>query len=222
MSRMGSEISRLRKEIGMTQKQLAKLSGVTEGFIAEVEVGRKVLNGELITRISKVLNKEVDKLDLYEVEEKIRKPEPDKNVVKVIEKPVQEVWNEALAGVLMAVPVYNYVMEEILETRQLPIISNKVEGFSKDKVFYLEIQDNEMIGFRISQKDRVLCFSTQDIDTDAIFFIECNGTRVVRQIKRLDKDKLLLVSNSGSLKTETILKKDIKILARLVRLEVML
>jgi DNA-binding XRE family transcriptional regulator len=43
MSRMGLEISRLRKEIGMTPKQLAKLVGVTEGFIIEVEAGRKIL-----------------------------------------------------------------------------------------------------------------------------------------------------------------------------------
>jgi transcriptional regulator with XRE-family HTH domain len=98
MSRMGLEIARLRKEIGMTQKQLAKLVGVTEGFIGEVEAGRKVLKSDLSTKISKALSHEVDKLDLYDVEEKVYRPEPDKNVVKVIEKPVQDVWNEALSG----------------------------------------------------------------------------------------------------------------------------
>ena len=222
MSRMGLEIARLRKEIGMTQKQLAKLSGVTEGFISEVEAGRKVLNGELITKISKILNKEVDKLELYEVEEKMYKPEPDKNVVKVIEKPVQAIWNDALSGVIMAVPVYNYKMDKILDTKQMPVISNKVEGFPKDKVFYLEISDNEMIGFRISRNDRVLAYSTHEAEADATFFIEYNGKRAVRQIKKLEGDKLLLVSNDGILKTETFPKKDIKILARLIRVEIIL
>jgi len=222
MSRMGSEISRLRKEVGLTQKQLAKLVGVTEGFIAEVEVGRKVINGDLLTRISKALNKEVDKLDYIEAEEKVLKQEPDPKVVRVIEKPVQEVWNDALSGVLRAVPVYKYKMDKAISTRQLPVISNKIEGYPKDKVLYLSIEDNEMVGFRISKGDLVLAHSTQEIEKDAIYLIEYNARRTVRQIKTLGSDKFLLVSNIGNLITETVAKKDIKVLARLIRLEIML
>lgn len=223
MSRMGLEISRLRKEIGMTQKQLGKLVGVTEGFIVDVEAGRKVLNGDLAAKISKVLRQEVGKLDLYEAEENIRIPEPDKNVVKVVEKPVQAIWNDALAGVLKVVPVYGYKMDKAVGTRQLPIIANKVEGFPKDKVFYLTIEDDEMMGFRIAKGDLVLACSNQEIEKDAIFLIEYNnGKRAVRKIKILDGGKLLLVSSMGSLITETVPKKDIKLLARLIRLEIML
>lgn len=224
MSRMGNEISRLRKEIGMTQSQLAKIVGVSDKFIFEVEAGRKVLNSELITKINKALVKEVGRLDIYEMEvaEQEPKPEPVKNVVKVIEKPVQAIWNDALAGVLMPVPVYNYTMDKSLETRQLPIISNKVEGFPKDKVCYLEIQDNEMTGFRIVKGDRALALTTHDMEKDGIFLIEHNGKRVLRQLKKLDASKLLIVDNGGNLKTETVMKNSIKILARLIRLEVVL
>lgn len=219
---MGLEISRLRKEIGMTQKQLAKLVGVTEGFIIEVESGRKVLNGELATKISKALRHEVGKLDLYETEENFQKPEPDKRVVKVIEKPVQTVWNDALAGVLKAVPIYDYNMDKAIGIKQLPIIANKVEGFPKEKVLYLTIEENDMIGFKISKGDMALAYSTQEIEKDAILLIEYNGKRVVRKMRVLDSDKLLLVSSVGSLITETVLKKDIKVLARLIRLEIIL
>lgn len=222
MSRMGNEISRLRKEIGMTQKQLAKLVGVTEGFIIEVEAGRKVLNGELSVKISKALRHEVGNLDVYESEARLYKPEPDRKVVKVIEKPVQAVWNDALAGVLMPVPVYNYKMDNVLDTKQLPIIANKVEGFPKDKVFYLIIGDDEMAGFRIYNGDLALAHSTQEIEKDSICLVEYEGKRAVRQIRKLDNDKLLLVSNKRSLNTETVLKKNVKILARLIRLEIML
>lgn len=222
MSRMGLEISRLRKEIGMTQKQLAKIVGVTEGFIVDVEAGKRILKEDLIKKVSKALRKEVDRLDIYEDEQVKNKPEPDKNVVKVVEKPVQDIWNDALAGVLMPVPVYTYKMDKAIETRQLPIISNKVEGFPKDKVFYLSIEDNEMTGFRIFKGDLALAYSTHDIDKDAIFLIEHNGKRVIRQIKTIGGGKLLLVSNSRSLVTDTVYKKDVKWLARLIRLEITL
>lgn len=222
MSRMGSEICRLRKEAGMTRKQLAKQVGVTEKFIEEVETGKKVLNSELITRVSKALRKEIGQLDLYDEEEVSCRPEPDKTVKKVIEKPVQEIWTDALAGVIMAVPVYDGKMEKAVGTRQLPIIANKVEGFQKDKVFYLTVEDNEMSGFRLLKGDLVLAFSTQEAEKDSIYFIEQNGARSIRQIKKLDQDKLLLVSNSGSIMTETVSKKAVKIIARLIRLEILL
>lgn len=222
MSRMGSEICRLRKEAGMTQKQLAKMVGVTERFIEEIETGKKVLNSDLIVRVSKALRQEVGKLDLYDEAEVIRRPEPEKNVKKVIEKPVQDVWTDALAGVIMSVPVYDFKMEKAVDTKHLPIIANKVEGFPKDKVFYLTVEDNEMSGFRLAKGDLVFVCSAQEIEKDAIYFIELEGKKSIRQIKKLDKDKVLLVCNSGSLTTETASRKDVKVLARLIRLEIML
>ena len=223
MSRMGLEISKLRKEVGMTQKQLAKQVGVTETFIMEVEAGRKVLNGDLTTKISKVLRHEVGNLDIYENEGKIYKPEPDKKIEKVIEKPVQAIWNDALAGVLMAVPVYtDYKMNKVGEAMQLPVSANKVEGFPKDKVFYLTIENDEMSGFRICSGDLALALDTREIEKDAVYLIEYSGKRVVRQIKKLDNDKLLLVSNRIGLKTETAFKKDVRTIGRLIRLDVLL
>jgi len=55
MNRLGAEIGRLRKELGITQKQLAKLVGVSEGFIIDVESGRRILNEDLIKKFSRVL-----------------------------------------------------------------------------------------------------------------------------------------------------------------------
>lgn len=222
MGRMGTEICRLRKEAGLTQKQLAKQMGVTERFIEEVEAGKKVLNSELITRVSKVLRQEAGRLDLYDEEEVSRRPEPDKNIKKVIEKPVQAIWTDALAGVIMPVPVYDAKMEKTVGTRQLPIISNKVEGFSKEKVFYLTIEDNDMSGFRITKGDLILACGTQEIEKDGFYYIELSGKKQIRQVKKLDQEKLLLVANSGSLATETVRKAEIKVHARIIRLEIML
>lgn len=222
MSRMGSEICRLRKEAGMTQKQLAKQLGVAEKFIDEVENGKKVLNSELIARVSKVLRQESGKFELYDESEISRRPEPDPAVKRVIEKPVKEIWTDALAGVLMPVPVYNYSMDKALDSKKLPIIANKVEGCPKDKVFYLVVGDNEMSGFRLLKGDMVLACEVAEFEKDAIYLIEKGGKRSIRQVKKLNQDKLLLIGNSGSLDTETVSRKEMVIIARLIRLEVIL
>jgi len=221
MSRLGNEISRLRKEVGMTQKQLAKIVGVSETYIIDVESGRKILSEELVNKISKALRKEIGKVDLYD-DEKYNKPEPDPNVVRIVEKPVQDIWNDALAGVLATVPVYNYKMDKAVDTRKMPIISNKIGGYPKDKVFYLFIEDDDMAGFRISNGDIALCHSVHDFETDGIYFVEITGRRVVRQVKSIDASKYLIVSNRGSLVTTTLFKKDVKILAKLIKLEIAL
>lgn len=221
-SRMGMEINKLRKELGITQKQLGKIVGVSEGFIIDVESGRRILNEDLIKKFSKALRGEVGKLDVYETDENAYKPEPKKNVVKVVEKPVQDIWNDALSGVLMAVPVYNYKMEKQAQVKQFPIINNKIEGFAKDKVFYLAIEDNDMAGFRILKDDLVMVYNTHEIDKDGIFFIDYKGKKTVRQIKNIEGGRLLIISNRGSLVTDTAYRKDVNILGRLVRLEIML
>ena len=219
MSRVGLEIIRLRKEKAMTQKQLAKLVGVSEGFIDEVESGKKVLKDDLLNRITKILGQSGGTSDLTVLEHNIKVDAP---IVKAPPKPVQQVWTDALESILKTVNVFNYKMDKAIGTRQLPIVSNKVEGLPKDKVFYLKIEDNDMIGFRITQEDLALAFSTQEIEKDALFFIEYDGKRAIRQIKRLEGNKVLLVSNNGSLVTETAALNTIKILARLIRLEISL
>ena len=49
--------------------------------------------------------------------------------------------------------------------------------------------------------------------------IEFQGVRVIRQIKRLDNSKVLLISNGGSMKTETVLIKEVLPIAKLDRIE---
>ncbi|MCX7710611.1 MAG: helix-turn-helix domain-containing protein [Clostridia bacterium] len=222
MSRIGSEINRLRTEKGITQKQLGKLVGVSEGFIIEVESGRRVVGDSLLTRIYKALGQNLGDENTYTADDKIADKDIPKKSVKAAPKPVVEVWSDALGSILKAVPVYDYKMDKELEIRKLPVIDNKVEGHAKDKVFYLRIEDEDMSGFRIAKGDMALAYAAQEIEKDAIFLIEYDGKRAVRQIKRLDGDKLLLVSNKGSLITETVTTKSIKVLAKLIRLEIKL
>jgi len=222
MSRVGSRILNLRIAKGMTQKQLAKTLGVSEKFIIEVESGKRVLNDELLKRVLKILEQDAGELDEYA---EVNEPEVVKaaeTIKKVAPKEVKDIWNSAFELVLKAVPIYDYSLEKSPGTRQLPVISNRIEGFPKEKVAFIEIQDDDMAGFRMIKGDIAFAHITNEFENNAICLVEYSGQRAVRQIKKIDDNKLLLISNKGSIKTEAVSVKSIKILARLVRLEIKL
>jgi SOS-response transcriptional repressor LexA len=110
-------------------------------------------------------------------------------------------------------------MKKVLGMKQLPIVSNKVEGHPKDKVFYLKIEDDDMLGFRISKGDLAFAYVSHDIQNNAICLIEYNEEKVIRQIKNLGHNQILLISNKDKLRTETVSAKELRIVARLARIE---
>ncbi|KYH29586.1 MULTISPECIES: helix-turn-helix transcriptional regulator [Clostridium] len=225
MSRVGSKIKDARLSLKMTEKQLAKKLGVSEGFIKEVESGRRVINESIMNKISKVLGKDFNDITMsFEAEtfeEAIDKKEEKRENKKNVEA-VNDIWNDAFSSVLKSVPVYGYDMNKALALRKMPVINNKIEGYSKDKVLFLQIEDDDMIGYRISKGDIAFGHITHEIENNAICLIERGNKRYVRQIKKLDSSKLLLISNSSTLRTETVGIKDIKVLVRLDRVEITL
>ena len=62
MSSVGERIKAARNSKGMTQKQLAKKLGVSEGYINEVETGRKVVEEKFIERAGKVLGGDLSEM----------------------------------------------------------------------------------------------------------------------------------------------------------------
>jgi transcriptional regulator with XRE-family HTH domain len=211
----------------MSQKQLAKKMGVAESFINEVETGKRVINEAMISRVSKILGKEINDIGMS-VEEQVVVEPVEKNIPLKREvapqkkNEVQDVWNNAFGSVLKNVPVYKYDLGKVLNNRLLPVQANKVEGYSQDKVFFLEIEDDDMIGFRIAKGDMAFAHMANEAENNAICLIEYNNERVVRQVKKLDNSKVLLVSNKGSLRTETANIKDIKVIAKLDKVEIRL
>lgn len=225
MSRVGSKIKEARLSLKMTEKQLAKKLGVSESFIKEVESGRKVVSESVMDKISKVLGKDLNDITMsFEAqvfEETLNEKENKKENKKNIEA-VNDIWNDAFSSVLKTIPIYGYDMNKALGMRQMPIINNKIEGYSKDKVLFLQIEEDDMIGFRISKGDIAFGHITHEVENNAICLIEHGDKRCIRQIKRLDSSKLLLISNSNTLRTETAGVKDIKVLVRLDRVEIKL
>lgn len=233
MSRVGEKIKNAREASGMSQKQLAKKLGVAESFVNDVELGRKIANEQFITKVSKVLNRDIN--DITMSFEDIALKEEKENRVKAVYAPVskeksskepsesRDLWNQAFGDVLKNVPIYDYSLTKSFGFREMPVHSNKIEGFNQDKIFYVQIQEDDMSGFRMQKDDIALCASIKEIENNTICLIEYNGERKVRQIKKLDNSKALLISNGrGDVKTETAVIKDIKPIGKLLKLEITL
>ena len=223
MSRVGEKIKAARVQNGMTQKALAKKLGVAEKFINEVEMGRKVIQESLIDKASKVLNTDLNDISIVMTDEALM--EERKTIATTVKKKPEkvetnELWSDAFSSVLKAVPIYNYNLSNVNGRKELPIHANKVEGFPQDKVMYLEIQDNEMSGFRMTKGDLAFGHLVKEAIGQGIFLVNYNGTRKIRQIKNLGNSKLLLISNGGTLVTETMSVKEVEVLAKLERVEI--
>lgn len=220
MSRVGERIKEAREKSGMTQKALAKKLGVAEKFVNEVETGRKIINESLISKVSKVLNTDLNDINMVVTDEELQKElKAEKQVRQTKPAEVNEIWNQAFGSVLKNVPIYDYSLAQVKGYKQLATASNKIDGHTANKVFYLKIENNDMTGYRIQENDLALCYSIKEIENNSICLVEFNGKRVIRQIKKLDNVKALLISNNGSMRTETANIKEIKAIAKLYRIE---
>jgi transcriptional regulator with XRE-family HTH domain len=225
VSRVGEKIKEARLKSGMSQKVLAKKLGVAEKFINEVEIGRRVAQESFIEKASKILKSDFNDISMVVTDEALleeRKSIKEANNRGISREKIEkdEVWTNAFSSVLKNIPIFDYSLKNSKGFKELPIHSNKVEGYSQDKVLYLEVQDDEMSGFRMLKGDLAFSYLVKEISSNGIFLVEYKGKRAIRQVKSLGNSKILLVSNSGSLLTETMNISEVSVLAKLERLEI--
>ena len=211
MSRVGEKIKEARTKAGLTQKALGKKLGVSDKFINEVEMGRRVAQEGFIERAAKILNTDLNDISMVVTDEALMEERKITEVAKKEKKinakilgETSPVWTDAFSSVMKKVIIYDYSLKKELGSKELPIYSNKVEGYPADKVLYIKVEDNSMSGFRMMKDDIVFGHLVKEVSNNGMFLIEYDNKRVIRQIKSLGGQKLLLIGNDGSAKTETI------------------
>ncbi|SFC68642.1 helix-turn-helix domain-containing protein [Clostridium uliginosum] len=223
MSRVGEKIKQAREKSDISAKVLAKKLGVAEKYINEVEMGRKVVTEEFIDRAAKFLKTDLNDISMVVTDEDLMQEKKNlRELPSAKREKASEVWTDAFASVIKSVPIYDYSLSNKKGFKELPIHSNKVEEYPQDKVFYLELEDNEMTGFRMLKGDLAFAHIVKEISNNGFFLIEYKGKRKIRQIKSLGNSKVLLVSNGGSLLTETMEVKELSVIAKLERIEIKL
>lgn len=222
MSRVGENIKQAREKNGMTVKALAKKLGVAEKYLNEVEMGRKVAPESFIDRAAKLLKADLNDISMVVTDEALM--EEKKTLRELPKKKVEssEVWTDAFSSVLRSVPIYDYSLSNKKGFKEMPVHSNKIEGHPQDKVFYVEIEDDEMNGFRMLKGDVAFAHTVKEVSNNGFFLIDYKGQRKIRQVKVLGNSKVLLVSNAGNLLTETMEVKELNVIAKLEKVEIKL
>ncbi len=244
MSRVGNEIARLRTASGLTQKQLAKKTGVAESYIADVEAGRRVLQDALIARITKILGGGIGSEIPDEKEAPTtsnvagsaarnqavptRKPLPAETTVYStatdgttdIMTGGKAAWSDAFGQMLKDVPVYDLSMQHQLSKRTMAVVDGKVEGQPKENVFWVEAVDNDMIGYRIQRGDLVFGASTKTVVENGYYLITLRDQNLMRQLKRLPGGMIQVSCHKGAPVRETMPENMLAVIGRLLRVEI--
>lgn len=239
MSRLGDLLRTERLRRKMTLKQVAKLGGVSEGYLKDVEEGKRIIADDQARRILKKIglkehNEEGFSLDDIAATVDMETISPKKTVSAPAPKTVKEsetvyqsksedtvaggIWLDALTSVLKRVPVCNAVLKEI-DHRLLPVLDGKIEGAAPDKVFYLSAPDDSMRGFRILRDDHCLIVPSNSPIDGAIMLVEHNQHRYLRKVKKLDALNVLLQSYDREYNAETVALPEVIFIGRVVRVE---
>ena len=239
MSRLGDLLRTERLRRNMTLKQVARLGGVSEGYLKDVEEGKRIIADDQARRILKKIglkehNEEGFTLDdiaatvdletvvsKKPVQPPVAKPKAaaeSEAVYQSQEQVTGGVWLDALTSVMKRVPVYNAVLKEV-DHRLLPVLDGRIEGAAPDKVFYFRTPDDSMRGFRILKDDLCLVVPSASPIDGAVMLVEYNQHRFLRKVKKLDALNVLLQSYDREYAAETCALPDVAFLGRAVRVE---
>lgn len=239
MSRLGDLIMLERSRQKMTRKQAARKCGVSEGYIKDVEEGRRIIQDDQARRILKTLGAgqhneaefSLDEIaatvDLGTLAPASPKPvQPKAEEPRSVAKPKSSeeqsgIWLDALSSVLKPVPVMNAGWIQVAR-RMVPIQDGKIEGANPDKVVYFLAPDDSMRAMRIEKGDLVLVIP-QTLPVDgAVMLVEYGAHRCLRRVKLLGSNNILLQSGDRDLGTESVHVSEIKFVGKAVRVEIAL
>ena len=240
MSRLGDLILLERTRQKLTRKQVARKCGVSEGYIKDVEEGRRIIQDDQARRILKTLgtsSRNEAEFSLDEIAATVdlstlapqavkpveKKPEPKAEPAAKPQTSEEQsgIWLDALSSVLKPVPVMNAGWIQV-SRRMVPIQDGKIEGAKPDKVVYFLAPDDSMRAMRIEKGDLVLVVPHNLPIDGAIMLVEYGAHRCLRRIKLLGNSNILLQSGDRHLDAEAINISEIKIVGRAVRVEIAL
>ena len=237
MSRLGDLMKLERTRRSMTPKQVAKLCGVAEKYIMDVEAGTRIIADDQARRILKRIGLEHQNEADFSLDDvasvtdlaasKVRPADETRNDQPSGERPLLSLKAEgdsgiflsALAEVLRQVPIYD-ASWKVTGNRLLPIVGGRIEGGAPDKALYFRAPDASCRGFRILPGDLALIIPAQSPVDGAIMLVEHNKRRMLRKIKTVDEKRVLLQAYDQEYEAENLPVDQITFIGRAVRIEI--
>ena len=240
MSRLGDLILLERTRQKLTRKQVARKCGVSEGYIKDVEEGRRIIQDDQARRILKTLgtsSRNEAEFSLDEIAATVdlstlapqavkpveKKPEPKAEPAAKPQSAEEQsgIWLDALSSVLKPVPIMNAGWIQV-GRKMVPIQDGKIEGAKPDRVVYFLAPDDSMRAMRIEKGDHVLVVPHNLPIDGAIMLVEYGAHRCLRRIKLLGNSNILLQSGDRELGAESVHISDVKLVGKAVRVEIAL
>ena len=240
MSRLGDLLMLERTRQKLTRKQVARMCGISEGYLKDVEEGRRIIQDDQARRILNKLGtsqRNEAEFSLDEIAATVdlgtlapqktapqpeKKPEPQPEPKKPVSAEEQSgIWLDALSSVLRPVPVMNAGWIQV-SRKMVPIQDGKIEGAKPDRVVYFLAPDDSMRAMRIEKGDLVLIVPQNLPEDGAIMLVEYGAHRCLRRVKLLGNSNILLQSGDRELGAESVHISDIKLVGRAVRVEIAL
>ncbi len=227
MSRIGQQIKDLRTAKGLSPKALGKKAGVSESFILEIESGRKILNEAHIGRLSKILEINLNEAGSFYNPQEDAPPQVNSTstqpgkITKVNTPPVPQ-WEQAFTNIIADIPVYNGSMSKVIGSRKAVVQDKRVEGIALDKALYYSVEAPGYESLRLKAGDLVLIRQLSEISELGIYLIRWQGTVKITMVKPVENKLLLMAAHLGSLSAETVTPKEIDILGRCIKAEILL
>ena len=240
MSRLGDLLMLERTRQKLTRKQVARMCGISESYLKDVEEGRRIIQDDQARRILNKLGtsqRNEAEFSLDEIAATVdlgtlapqkpapqpeKKPEPRPEPARPVSAEEQSgIWLDALSSVLRPVPVMNAGWIQV-SRKMVPIQDGKIEGAKPDRVVYFLAPDDSMRAMRIEKGDLVLIVPQNLPQDGAIMLVEYGAHRCLRKVKLLGNSNILLQSGDRELGAESVHISDIKLVGRAVRVEIAL
>ena len=240
MSRLGDLLMLERTRQKLTRNQVARMCGISESYLKDVEEGRRIIQDDQARRILNKLGtsqRNEAEFSLDEIAATVdlgtrapqkpapqpeKKPEPRPEPARPVSAEEQSgIWLDALSSVLRPVPVMNAGWIQV-SRKMVPIQDGKIEGAKPERVVYFLAPDDSMRAMRIEKGDLVLIVPQNLPEDGAIMLVEYGAHRCLRRVKLLGNSNILLQSGDRELGAESVHISDIKIVGRAVRVEITL
>jgi len=218
LSTLGKSIEKARLQKNMSRKALAKKIGMSERNILEIETGSKIVNSALLTRISKILGADIvdNQFGLVQETEIFSETKDTYKHSKKVESTSHNVIS-AFGNLIYSINVYDYSLLQVFDHISLPLENGKIEGHQKEKIAFIKITNQEMSGFRLCQDDTLLIYKNSQIKDDKISLIRYKNEYILRKIKKLTNDSILLIHHDGTLKSRKVSINEIEILGHAIK-----
>jgi transcriptional regulator with XRE-family HTH domain len=219
MNRLAVKIKDARIKAGLTEKELAKKCGLSVGYIIQVESGKKIVNESVAEKILKSLGTKEEFVKEERVIEKPKKAKVAPRSQETIFPHPNQTWSDALSGVIKKYPIYELHTNKIVDYKELPIISKKIEGHHPDKIMFVKSPNNDMENFRIKKDDVLTVSITKDIQNYCIYLLEMDGKKLIRQLRKEVNKKIKLSKYSKDDSSVTVDINRIKVLGKIIKNE---